>query len=113
MRGATFCARFDFKAWFDQIGLPQDVQCHYAVRVKDAEGQPAFYCLTRPMGACWAPGVAQTITWTIVQPLLKLRHVIMIDDARIAAHDAQAFATAVRTFMRRCRQANATLKNGE
>ena len=117
VRGATFCARFDFKAWFDQVDLPQDVQQHYAVRVKDAEGRPAFYCLTRlPMGACWAPGVAQTITWTIVQPLAKLRHVIvhtMIDDVRIAADDAQAFTTAVRTFMRRCRQANATLKNGD
>jgi len=37
----------------------------------------------------------------------------MIDDARIAADDAQAFATAVRTFMRRYCQANATLKNGD
>src|SRR5258708_4604207 len=77
-----------------------------AIRVRAASGADAFFRLTRlPMGASWAPGVAQTVTWVLVEPLLDAmrdgRHVVvdtMIDNVRIAAAEADTFLWAVHTF---------------
>jgi hypothetical protein len=111
-RKKKFALEFDFSAYFDQFLLHSDVRKYFVVKVKGADG-PVFYDLTRmPMGARFAPGVAQAVTWAIIHPLLKLPGVAvdtMIDNVRIACDDARTFLQAVSLFKLRVAEAGVTL----
>lgn len=108
----SYVAEFDFSAYFDQIGLHPDVRSHFVVRPRCCEQR---YVLTRlPMGATFAPGVAQTITWMICFPLHDIDGVVvstMLDNVRIAASNATSFVRAVRLFIERCDSAGIVIND--
>lgn len=107
---AVYSIKFDFAAWFDQILLAPAVRRHFVLRTKSG-----LFALTRlPMGAVFAPAVAQAITWAIVNPLLDLPGVditTMIDNVRILARDETNFLLAVEKFQQRCAFVGAQLND--
>ena len=115
LKGKKFLLQFDYLAYFDEFGLPEGIQERLAIRTKDRLGRDAFYTVTRmPMGATWSVGSAQTVTWCVLEPLLRLRSVSVdtsIDNVRIAGDDPVEFLHAVKTFISRCRMVNAQLDN--
>jgi hypothetical protein len=100
--GSAFSADFDFAAYFDQVEIPVEARPFFCVRFP---GDETVYMLTRlPMGASWAPGAAQSITWSLTAPIVKLPHVrvaTIIDNVRIVADTGEAFLLAVRMFLAR------------
>ena len=73
------------------------------------------FALTRlPMGACFAPHVAQHVTWAIVLQLHNMPGVTvdtMLDNVRVAADTAEGFIAAFRTVLSRCHAANITVND--
>ncbi|MDP3759317.1 MAG: hypothetical protein Q8R01_02220, partial [Ramlibacter sp.] len=116
MRGMPFSAEFDFSAWFDQFGLGEGVRRFFVLRVRDGVDGCSLFALSRlPMGARFAPGVAQTVTWLLVLPLLSMADVVvhtMIDNVRIAARSRRAYDDAARIFLSRVRAVGAALNDG-
>ena len=112
---------FDFAAWYDQIPLGSGLEDCFVIRVRDPpviDGQSVpFFALTRePMGAAHSAHVAQTITWALLDPVIRNANVYvatMIDNVAIAADDPLQFAAAVKCFVRRCDEFNATLNDRE
>jgi hypothetical protein len=115
--GALFVAEFDFAAYFDQFELSEAVRPYFVIRTRMQTDGTTNYVLTRlPMGARFAPGVAQLVTWVVIAPLLQLEGVVvdtMIDNVRIAATTPEAFLKAVRLFLDRVATANLTLNDAE
>ena len=117
--GKRFRAEFDFSAWFDQIVLNEEVQPFYVLRVKSPVEVGGRVCdkfmLTRlPMGGSHAAHVAQTTTWSIIEPIIKMEGVIcptMLDNVCIASNDESSFVQAVQCFLQRCEQVGATLND--
>lgn len=115
--GATHVIELDMKSYFDQFPLHPSVRRFFALRTRNrVPGQEAtLWQLTRmPMGASFAPGVAQTATAIIVWPLLSMRDIrvdTMLDNIRIASSSPEMFCKAIRIVIQRCAQVNATLKN--
>jgi hypothetical protein len=67
-----------------------------------------------PMGATFAPSVAQAVTSTLVYPLLGIEGVrvdTMIDNVRIVADSKLAFIRALRLFLERAGAAGVTLND--
>ncbi|MDP3759029.1 MAG: hypothetical protein Q8R01_00770, partial [Ramlibacter sp.] len=117
MVGRPFSAEFDLAAYFDQLPLAENVRSQFVLRVRDPVDGCNTFVLTRlPMGATFAPSVAQTLTWAVVAPLLEMPGVAvhtMIDNVRIAAPDLATFTAAVDLFLARARQAGLTLNPRE
>ena len=117
MRGKRFYREFDFAGYFDQFEIPEELRCFFVIRVKEPIDGCTTFALTRlPMGATFAPGVAQMVTWMIVQPVLGIPGVsvhTMIDNVRIAANSRKAFQRAVDLFLQRVKQCGLQLNEDE
>lgn len=108
MVGAETFVELDFAAFFDQIELSPDVRPYFTVMSRGS-----CYALTRlPMGASFAPGVAQAITWSLVAATQRqhpdVQFATMIDNVRISG-DRTSVAAAARLFIRLCQEARITL----
>jgi hypothetical protein len=111
--GQRFQVEFDFMAYYDQFVLDEAVRPYFVVRVKDADGHDALYALTRlPMGARFAVGVAQYVTWLATAPIASYASTC-IDNVRITAVDATEFVRAVRTFLARVGALGITINDAD
>jgi hypothetical protein len=114
-KGALFSVEIDFAAFFDQFSLAEGVQPWFTLRAKEAVDGNNLFVLTRmPMGATFAPSVAQAVTSTLVYPLLGIEGVrvdTMIDNVRIVADSKLAFIRALRLFLERAGAAGVTLND--
>ena len=108
-KNSTFVANLDFAAFFDQFELATGIRDFFCFG--DVFGRT--WRLTRlPMGATWAPFVAQTLTWLLVFPLLELVSVdSCIDNIRIIGDCENNFRPAVRLLLDRIRSCNLTLND--
>jgi hypothetical protein len=101
----------DMAAYFDQFELHEDVRSYFVMKAPDG----CLYALTRlPMGARFAPGVAQSLTWDLVAPLREMEGVAvitMIDNIRIAAASPSALLKAVRLLQSRLERAGVQLND--
>ena len=107
-----YVAELDFAGWFDQFGLPPAIASLFVVRAPTSAGSSLFSLGRLPMGATWAPAVAQHVTWLLVLPLLgqpDVTVVTMIDNVRIAARSARALQLAMATFLARAASIGAQL----
>jgi hypothetical protein len=113
--GARFSAELDFAAYFDQFELAPACRSWFVLRLPVPLDGERLFALTRmPMGASFAPGVAQLTTWIIVHPLTRMAHVrvdSMIDNIRVLADTPGAFVIAMRTLLDRIRAAALTLND--
>jgi len=117
--GARYFWQFDFAAWYDQLPLDESVQDCYVIRSREPiewEGQYyTLFALTRePMGASHSAHVAQTGTWAIAEPIIRMADVYtatMIDNVGIGSNNPRQFINAFRTFIERCRAFGATLND--
>ena len=116
-RGARYNMEFDFAAYFDQFAIAEHLRPWFVFRVREAIEGDTLFALTRmPMGASFAPSVAQAVTSALVHPLLRLSGVhvdTMIDNVRIVATSEKQFVTAVRLFLQRVKEASITLNDVE
>jgi hypothetical protein len=116
-RGAKFSVEIDFAAFFDQFDLADDIQPWFTLRTKEAVDGKNLFALTRmPMGATFAPSVAQAVTSTLIHPLLDIPGVkvdTMIDNVRIVAESKQSFIRALRLFLERTERAGVTINDIE
>jgi hypothetical protein len=114
-KGAAYSIELDFAAFFDQFDLAPEVFSWYVLRAKEPVDGHEMFALTRmPMGATFAPSVAQTVTSVVVWPLVNMKNVrvdTMIDNIRIVADNKAAFIKALRTVQERIRQAGITLND--
>jgi hypothetical protein len=116
-KGARFSVEIDFAAFFDQFSLTDTVQPWFTLRSKEEVDGSSLFVLTRmPMGATFAPSVAQAVTSALVYPLLSIAGVCvdtMIDNVRIVADSKQSFIRALRLFLERATSAGITLNDAE
>jgi hypothetical protein len=116
-RGAAYSVEIDFAAFFDQFDLDKRVQPWFVLRTKEPVDGRNLFALTRmPMGATFAPSVAQTVTSVLVYPLLSISGVrvdTMIDNVRIVADNKRSFIRALRLFLERAAAADITLNDVE
>ena len=126
--------QFDFSAWFDQIAILAETEEYFfclakptALEINGKDETFSLFTLTRcPMGASFAPGLMQTLTWAILEPLTtpgsrfqdKIYVATMIDNVLIGATDdakehQELFAEAVAVFLERCDQFGAQLNDNE
>lgn len=120
---SPFFAQFDLSAYFDQIALSQESQEWHVVRAEQPvqlgeHGAATVFALTRlPMGSSFSAHCAQTLTWCLLEPLLKqpqrVKVYTMIDNVAICAATAGDFVWAVETFIKRCADAGATLNDAD
>ena len=118
LAGKKYIFLFDYKAWYDQIPLADEVQSCHVVRLKEPvewEGEMhTLFVLTKdPMGATHSAHTAQTITWAICEPLynMNVSLVTMIDNVIVASDDAAEFVRAVQTFVQRSDRFGAMLND--
>lgn len=114
-RGMRFSAELDFAAYFDQFPLAEQCRSWFVVRAPcEVDGHRLLRLTRMPMGAGFAPGVAQTVTWAIAAPLLSMEDVFvdtMIDNVRIAARTPGQFLKAMRTFLARVQHSGLLLND--
>tara|TARA_B110000093_G_scaffold168994_1_gene196568 strand:+ start:87 stop:3518 length:3432 start_codon:yes stop_codon:yes gene_type:complete len=121
MVGKKYFFQFDFHAWFDQLRLSEAVLPYHVIRVKqpvwiDGGWHTEFCLLKDAMGSCHSAHTANTVTWAILEPILKMKGVevsTMIDNVAIASDDRDSFITAFQTFVDRCKQVGAKLNDEE
>jgi hypothetical protein len=119
LAGKTFVASFDFAAWFDQLGLSSAVTGCHCIRVREQVEwngiRTNIFKLTKaPMGAAYSCHIANTVTWALLGPVLKMHGVFtatMVDNVFIAADDEKQFVEAVKIFVERCDLYGATLND--
>src|SRR6185312_440917 len=75
-KGAKFSVELDFAAYFDQFQLAEETMGWHVLRTREPIDGNSLFALTRlPMGACFAPSVAQAVTSALVAPLLNVEGV--------------------------------------
>jgi len=102
-----YAIMMDFSAWFDQIGLDEDVRDYFCF-----PHNGKWYRLTRvPMGMRTAVDVAHTATQLIASfPLANgVRCDIYIDNIRFLGDNRDDVIRAAATFITRCRVVSATI----
>lgn len=115
-----FAIQFDFKGWYYQIELGNNKSA-YVVKTKEMvewEGEMTnlFVFNKLPMGGSHSAHVAQTATWAICDPIMKMKNIFlatMIDNVVIASDDEDQFVNAIETFLKRCDKFHATLNDRE
>lgn len=118
---AKLFIQFDFSAFYDQIMLGEDVMLHHVLRARApilCNGVPySLFALTRePMGSTHSAHVAQYITWSILEPILKMSDVgaaTCIDNVAIFGDNESSFVEATQIFLNRCKLVGATLNDQE
>ena len=117
-RGKRFMGEFDFSSYFDAFEIPSHLRDFYVFMAQDTEENWGLYHLTRmPMGARYAPGVAQYTTWVILEkvseecPSAVLDS--MTDNVRICEEQQDSFVSAVKSFIKWTRTFNITLNRGD
>ena len=117
LKSKKYVADFDFATYFDQFALETAVRAYQVIRVRNDEGETHLFRLCRlPMGASFAPAVAQAVTWGVVAPIASLRDVVvltMIDNVRIASDIEEMFLFAVYMFLARVKAAGIALNTME
>jgi hypothetical protein len=106
----SYRIEFDFSGYFDQLYLAKEVLDCFVIRVKEPIAIDGIFhtefTLTRePMGATHSAHVAQTLTWAVLEPILKMGDVFtstMIDNVALASDNAESFVAAVQLFIERC-----------
>ena len=61
-RGSAYMFLGDYRHYFHQFSLPNDVRHYFCVRTKHRW----FSCLTLPMGISWAPFISQCASWIML-----------------------------------------------
>ena len=119
LAGKRYFAQFDFKAWYDQFEMTGAEDC-YVLRTKEeiswkGATHQLFYLTKMPMGSTFSAHVAQTVTWAILEPILKTEVFVatMIDNVAFASDNEQDFIRAVQTFVERCDRFGAVLNDRE
>jgi hypothetical protein len=100
---------FDFAAWYDQFEYLDSIARLFSFRAPDGE----VYCLKRlAMGQRQACEIGQGATWVLCdfKHHELVRITTMIDNVRIVGPRSHAL-NAARTFLQRCKLANATLND--
>ena len=103
------CGLFDFSGFFDAFELPIQLRKYFGFR--DRSGK--FWTLTRlPMGAAWAPFVAQQVTWLLLDGMEAISETC-IDNVRILmdATRADEFLKTLSIFLERCSKCNLLLND--
>ena len=108
-----YVRNFDCAAYFDQFAIPQHLRGYFVFQHKGA-----LYHLTRmPMGARFAPAVAQYCTWTLAAEVIKdfpeLVIDTMIDNLRLAANDKGTLDAAARRLEEVAATLGITLNPGQ
>jgi hypothetical protein len=110
-----FDAELDFSAYFDQFDLGASAASWMVLKAREEVAGHRLFALTRlPMGAKFAPSVAQTATSVLVFPLLQLPDVRVdtcIDNIRVVATSAEAFIGALNILLERIRRARITVND--
>ena len=113
MRQKRWALHLDFAAWFDQISLSTNVAPYFVFRTSTpVKGNSLFFLKRLPMGATFAPLVAQYITWGIVEPFTRQASIevaTMLDNIRIASNDKTSFLSAARGLLTRIETLGAKL----
>lgn len=119
-RGMKYTLDFDMSGFFDQFGIRAEFRDYYVLRVRNNDGTTSLWRLTKlPMGATFAPAVAQHLTWALLahlRPLVDAGHIAidtMIDNVRICGKDEKTFLWAVKSFLERCRNCGVVLNEPE
>lgn len=116
-RNVKFSAELDFAAFYDQFELSEAVMPYFVMQTKEEVNGHRLFALTRlPMGASFAPSVAQAVTSALVAPLLQMPDVLvdtMIDNVRVMAHAPEAFVGAMRLLLSRIKAAKLTLNDAD
>ncbi|PHR97720.1 MAG: hypothetical protein COA68_12285 [Oceanobacter sp.] len=114
-RGHPWAHEVDCSAYFDQFFLAPSVQEYYVIKVRTPSG-PKLYVLTRlPMGATFAPGVAQAVTWVVAFSLLGRPGVhvdTMIDNIRVVAETRDLLVAALSELQLRLAKVGITTNDG-
>jgi hypothetical protein len=112
-----FVCEYDFASYYDHFELSDPMAAFFAFRWRDADGVDRFFrWLKMPMGAAWACGVAQMVTWLIVLPWSRNPNVDVstcIDNIRIGATNAADFVAAARDIAARAARAGVLINDIE
>ena len=109
--GYTYRLELDHFAWFDQypllgVGSYHVVRSAMPIRWDNAEHE--LFCLERlPMGATQSCGVANTTTWALMEPIIRMDGVFitsMVDNVIICSYDRDRFVEAVQLYLTRAQR---------
>lgn len=111
---SRFTCDYDMAGYYDQFIIPVELRCYFVVRVGDA----LFHLTRMPMGAAWAPAVAQALTWALCDRMRLIYpddivSITMIDNIRIAADDPEVFVAANAAFRGLCAECGLQLNDLE
>ena len=118
--GYTYRLELDHFAWFDQlpllgVGSYHVVRSAMPIRWDNAEHE--LFCLERlPMGATQSCGVANTTTWALMEPIIRMEGVFitsMVDNVIICSNDPHCFVRAVQLYLARAQRCSADLNDIE
>lgn len=118
--GYTYRLELDHFAWFDQfpllgVGSYHVVRSAMPIRWDNAEHE--LFCLERlPMGATQSCGVANTTTWALMEPIIRMDGVFvtsMVDNVIICSNEPDRFVEAVRLYLTRAQRCSADLNDIE
>ena len=119
-RNRRYNIDFDMSGYFDQFGISPHLRNYFVMRVRNDDGSTALWRLTKmPMGATFAPAVAQSVTWALLaqlKPLVSsgaLTIDTMIDNVRLCSGDSVTFLFAVKSFLARCRKCGIVINEPE
>jgi hypothetical protein len=114
MREAEAAVTMDFAAFFDQIELDVSVRACFVVRVATATGHELYVLTKLPMGATFAPFVAQVITWALlVKVPVSVSPSTMIDNVRLAARNKGVLMPPLREYLQVLKSAGITLNDAQ
>jgi hypothetical protein len=108
----------DHLAWFDQFPL-SGVGSYHVVRaaapIPWGGEEHELFCLERlPMGATQSCGIANTTTWALMEPIIKMDGVFcssMVDNVIICSNDPAKFVAAVQLYLGRAKACSADLND--
>lgn len=111
VKNCKYLWQFDYSAYFDQFGLSEEAKDLLYLKNIDELGKTTWWRLSRlPMGATWAPFVAQVVT-DIICSFAPSKFTTMIDNVRLQADNPKEFAFLFRTFVERCTRVGITLND--
>ena len=119
-RAKRWATQFDFAAYFDQFPLGMEARSFFILRTRIPIDGCSTFALTRlPMGACFAPFVAQAVTDVLVYTVLKKHGTTgvsassMIDNVRFTSASTASLRGATEYFEQLVRRCTLTLNECE
>ena len=108
--------KLDHFAWFDQFPLSDIIGYHVvrsAMPIHWEGAEHELFGLERlPMGATQSCGVANTTTWPLMEPIIRMEGVFvtsMVDNVTICSNDLDRFVEAVQSYLARATACSADL----